>query len=200
MSAPDHPSDDDLIARIGRGDREAFASLYRRRRGDVYRFALLMSGSAALADDVTQDVFVEVIHHAGRYRPGYSGVVPWLFGIARNHARRAQARQRPSISLPEGESQRVGPFTVEYDPVAGMARRQHVAALRRAVLELPIAYREAIVLCDLQELSYADAAAALDCAVGTVRSRLHRGRALLAARLRGEDEALLQTPIPRCTP
>jgi RNA polymerase sigma-70 factor (ECF subfamily) len=200
MSAPDHPSDDDLIARIGRGDREAFASLYRRRRGDVYRFALLMSGSAALADDVTQDVFVEVIHHAGRYRPGYSGVVPWLFGIARNHARRAHARQRPSISLPDGESQRPGPFTVEYDPVAGMARRQHVAALRRAVLELPITYREAIVLCDLQELSYADAAAALDCAVGTVRSRLHRGRALLAVRLRGEDEALLQTPVPRCTP
>jgi RNA polymerase sigma-70 factor, ECF subfamily len=200
MSAPEHPSDDDLIARIGGGDREAFAALYRRRRADVYRFALLMSGSSATADDVTQDVFVEVIHYAARYRPGQSGVVPWLFGIARNHARRAQQRQRPSISLPDADSHLPRPFTVEYDPLAGMARREHVAAVRRAVLDLPMAYREAVVLCDLQELSYADAAAALACAVGTVRSRLHRGRALLAARLRGDDEAVLQTPVRRYTP
>jgi len=200
MSATEQPSDEDLIARIGRGDRDGFAELYRRRRSDVYRFALLMSGSPPTADDVTQDVFVEVIHHANRYRRGRSGVVAWLFGIARNCVRRSQQRHRPSVPLGDAQSAEPQPFAVEDDPLAGLARREHVAALRRAVLELPVAYREAIVLCDLQELSYADAAAVLNCAVGTVRSRLHRGRALLAARLRGKDEALLQTPLPRCTP
>jgi hypothetical protein len=63
-------------------------------------------------------------------------------------------------------------------------RVERVEAVRRAVLSLPLRYREAVVLCDLQELSYADAAGALGCAVGTVRSRLHRGRALLASKLR----------------
>ena len=70
------------------------------------------------------------------------------------------------------------------DPNDTIARAQRLDALRRALKGLPAAYREAVVLCDLHELSYADAAATLGCAVGTVRSRLHRGRALLAARLR----------------
>jgi RNA polymerase sigma-70 factor (ECF subfamily) len=61
-------------------------------------------------------------------------------------------------------------------------------ALRRAVLSLPLRYREAVVLCDLQETPYAEAADALGCAVGTVRSRLHRGRALLAAKMQVERQ------------
>ena len=196
MAAPAHPSDEELIARIASGDREAFAALYRRRRPDVYRFALLVCGSHSVADDVTQDVFMVVIHDAARYRPDRSRVVPWLFGIARNHARRSLDR-RQAVSLPDDESAEARKLAVNTDPLAGLARRQHAAALRRAVLELPVKYREAVVLCDLQEVSYADAAAALGCALGTVRSRLHRGRALLAARLRGTDEALFQTPAAR---
>src|SRR5215471_20106784 len=96
-------SDDALIARAAAGDREAFADLYRRRRPDVYRFALLMSGSNAVADDVTQDVFMEVIHHAGRYQSGRSGVMPWLFGIARNHVLRSRNRQRFAVPMDEAD-------------------------------------------------------------------------------------------------
>ena len=66
--------------------------------------------------------------------------------------------------------------------------------MRRALAALPVTYREVIVLCDLQELSYADAAAALGCALGTVRSRLHRGRAMLAERLRGAPRAMARWP------
>ena len=200
MSATGQPTDEDLIARIGTGDREAFAALYRRRRADVYRFALFMSGSAATADDVTQDVFVELIDHAQRFRPGRASAVPWLFGIARNHVRRQRQRSRTSVSIGEADTRRAPQFAVQDDPVAGLARREHIEALRRAVLDLPVGYREAVVLCDLHELSYADAAAALDCAIGTVRSRLHRGRALLTARLRVADAALYPAPLPRGTP
>jgi RNA polymerase sigma-70 factor, ECF subfamily len=194
MAASEHPSDDDLIAGIAAGDREAFAVLYRRRRPDVYRFALHVSGSPQVADDVSQDVFMAVINHAGRYRSGRSGVVPWLLGIARNHVRRWVERERPALSLvvddaEPGAARTPTPLKVETDPLASLARRRDVAALRRAVLALPVKYREAVVLCDLQELSYAGAAAALGCAIGTVRSRLHRGRAMLAKRLRGSDEA-----------
>jgi RNA polymerase sigma-70 factor (ECF subfamily) len=176
------PSDDALIAQAAVGDRDAFATLYRRRRPDVYRFALLMSGSHAVADDVTQDVFMEVIHHAGRYQSDRSGVVPWLFGITRNHVLRSRHRQR--FVVPMDDTSAGSPeLAVTPDPLAGIARRQHVEAVRRALMAMPVKYRETIVLCDLQELSYADAAASLGCAIGTVRSRLHRGRAMLAERL-----------------
>ena len=70
------------------------------------------------------------------------------------------------------------------DPLGDLERAEGVERLRRMVLSLPVQYREAVVLCDLQELSYADAAAAMGCNVGTVRSRLHRARELLAAKLR----------------
>jgi RNA polymerase sigma-70 factor (ECF subfamily) len=72
-----------------------------------------------------------------------------------------------------------------------------VEALRRALGSLPVAYREAVVLCDLQELTYHDAAEAAGCAIGTVRSRLHRGRQLLAAKMRGERRAFPGWPVPR---
>ena len=72
---------------------------------------------------------------------------------------------------------------VDADPLGDLTRAESIEALREAVLTLPVRYREAVVLCDLQEMTYADAAAAIGCAVGTVRSRLHRGRALLAVKL-----------------
>jgi RNA polymerase sigma-70 factor (ECF subfamily) len=197
MAASEHSSDDELIARIAIGDREAFAALYRRRRPDVYRFALHVSGSPPVADDVSQDVFMAVIHDAQRYQPGRAGVVPWLLGIARNHVRRWVERERPALSLPDAASLAARALAVETDPLAGLARQQHVAALRRALLALPVKYREAVVLCDLHELTYADAAHALGCAIGTVRSRLHRGRALLARRLRGGDDAVFRNRAPR---
>jgi RNA polymerase sigma-70 factor (ECF subfamily) len=185
-------SDETLIAAVAAGDRDAFAALYRRRRPDVYRFALHMTGVPATAEDVAQDVFMTVIHDARRYTPGRSGVVPWLLGIARNHARRRLADRRHE-PLPVGTD---GPC-VHADPAEALARGQQVDAMRRALGTLPLAYREAVVLCDLEELSYQDAAEAAGCAIGTVRSRLHRGRQLLAAKMRGERRAFGPWPAPR---
>lgn len=175
----DRPSADDLLARVARGDREAFALLYRQYRPDVLRFAAHVSGSATVADDVVHDVFLAVIEDASRYRPGHSGVLPWLLGIARNHVRRWRSA-RPVEPLPGDETPAGRRIATETDPIGNLARQRHEDALRRALLDLPVQYREAIVLCDLQELSYEDAARALGCAVGTVRSRIHRGRAILA--------------------
>jgi len=184
-------SDEELIAAVAAGDREAFGALYRRRRPDVYRFALHMTGVRAVAEDVAQDVFMTVIHEARRYVAGRTGAVPWLLGIARNHARRVLSERRHDPLTEAG----LEPGAAA-DPMDGLVRGQQVEALRRALGSLPVLYREAVVLCDLQELTYQDAAAAAGCAIGTVRSRLHRGRAMLTAKMRGERHAFAAWPAP----
>ena len=186
--------DEDLLRRTAAGDAAAFTALFRRRQSDVYRFALHMTGLPAAAEDVTQDVFLALIRDAGRYEAGRATVKAWLAGIARNHARRRLERERGVVQLDE-ENGEPEPL-VESDPLDALARTERIEALRRAILTLPVAYREAVVLCDLQELTYVEAAAALDCAVGTVRSRLHRGRALLGTKMRVEEPAPRR--ISRC--
>jgi len=173
-------SDETLIAGIVAGDREAFAALYRRRRPDVYRFALHMTGSPAAAEDVAQEVFLAMIKEAGRYTRGRS-VIAWLLGIARNHAlRRMTERRHEPLPEPGREPGR------EADPSQAIVRDQDVPARRAARVPLPVVYREAVVLCDLQEMTYEQAAEAAGCAIGTIRSRLHRGRGLLADALRNK--------------
>ncbi len=181
-------TDEDLLAAVAAGDREAFGALFRRRQLDVYRFALHMTGEPAVADDVTQEVFVAVMHDAARYEPGRSTVAAWLCGIARNHARRRLERDRRLVAFSgDDEDVPLGGAT-EGNPLADLTRAEGLDALRRAVLSLPLRYREAVIACDLQELTYAEAAEALGCALGTVRSRLFRGRALLASKLGASEQ------------
>ena len=176
-------SDDVLIAGIAAGQAEALTRLFRRRQADVYRFALHMTGATALADDVTQDVFLIVMRDAAKYEPRRSSVTAWLCGIARNCVRQRIDRDTRLESLTSATENDATLPTIEPDPIGEMSREERIAMLRRAVLALPVRYREVVVLCDLEELTYADAAEALECAIGTVRSRLHRARAMLAVRL-----------------
>jgi RNA polymerase sigma-70 factor, ECF subfamily len=177
-------ADEALIARIASGDEAAFTALFRRRQGDVYRVALLMTGSPATAEDVTQEVFLVVMREAGRYEPGRATVKAWLCGIGRNQARRRLERDGRIEPIAEDREGEIALAVVHTDPVGDIDHSEQVQTLREAILRLPLHYRDVVVLCDLEELSYLDAAAALDCAVGTVRSRLHRARALLAAKMR----------------
>src|SRR4029453_14761530 len=176
-------SDDVLIAGIAAGQAEALTRLFRRRQADVYRFALHMTGATALADDVTQDVFLIVMRDAARYEPGRSSVTAWLCGIARNCVRQRVDRDTRLESLTNSADDETTLPVIQPDPIGEISRVERIAMLRRAVLALPIRYRGVGVLCDLEELTYADAADALECAIGTIRSRLHRARAMLAARL-----------------
>ena len=180
-------SDDELMAAVAAGSADAFAALFRRRHGVVYRFALHMTGSPSIAEDVTQEVFLALMRDASRYEPGRSTVAAWLCGIARNHARRRFDRDRGMVALAADDDDVREVAAPEPGVLDELTRLEGIERLRRAILTLPVPYREAVVLCDLQELSYADAAEALGCAIGTVRSRLHRGRALLASKLRTVD-------------
>lgn len=195
-------SDEDLVAGIAAGERVSLSVLFRRRQPNVYRFALHLTGSPAMADDVTQDVFITVIREAARFDAERGSVVAWLCGIARNFVRRRLALDRGAASLDDEGIESVMP-AVTADPLADLTSAEAIESLRRAVLSLPFRYREVVVLCDLQELPYADAAAALNCPIGTVRSRLNRGRSLLAAKMldkrRREEGATAPQELKRCT-
>ena len=174
------------------GDEDAFTALYRRRQGGVYRFALQMSGSEALAEDVAQEVFMVLMRDGGNFDPTRGSLAAYLYGIARNHVLRAFDRERALVRF-DDEAEEGGELPHENlvarpDPLGDLTRAESVEKLRQAVLALPAHYREVVVLCELHEMSYVEAAETLGCAVGTVRSRLHRARAMLAEKLRGRRE------------
>ncbi len=100
----DELQDGELMRRVATGDAEAFAQLFRRCQGQVYRFALHMTASPSVAEDVTQDVFLAVMSDAGRYDAARASVAAWLCGIARNHVRRRAERDRPLQPLGDGDA------------------------------------------------------------------------------------------------
>jgi RNA polymerase sigma-70 factor, ECF subfamily len=182
------PSDDELLRLMTSGVEDAFGALYRRYQGRVFRFALLMSGCGATADDVTQEVFLALLRDPCQYDSARGALLTYLYGVARKQVLRALKRRRPFIQLgcgaDEDEPAPIRNLISQDDPLNELARNELAVVVRQAVLALPARYREVVVLCDFQEMSYAEAAEALDCSVGTISSRLNRARALLARRLR----------------
>lgn len=162
-------------------DRDAFAAIYRDHSPAVYRFALYMTGDPVRAGEITQDVFVWLVHHLNDYDPARGNLGAFLGGVARKFLHRQQRHDRRWLPLNPEAPDRA-------DFAAGLERDQQAAHLRRAIAALPERYREALVLCDLQETSYDEAAALLGCATGTVKSRLHRARQLLAAKFQRRKE------------
>ena len=183
-------SDEALMDLMREGDEEAFLSLYRRRQPDIYRFVFGMSNSRITTEDVTQEVFIHLIRHANRFDPARGSVRSFLYGIARNCLLQHFERERPYVPY-DGEIPENGSPAFEnalrpdrYNPLVELTTAELLDDLRQAVLTLPLKYREAVVLCDLQEMDYVDAAAVVGCPVGTIRSRLHRGREMLLQKLK----------------
>jgi RNA polymerase sigma-70 factor (ECF subfamily) len=191
MTAKPDPSDSELLQSMMTGDEAALTALYERRARDVFRFALQMCGSQALADDVTQEVFMVLIREGHNFDAARGSLSAFLMGVARNQVLRRLRRERFYVAIEEGSN---GAGTAKASrtsetPLDDLSRNETIESVRRSVLALPERYREVVVLCDLQELSYVEAAEILGCAVGTVRSRLHRARALLIEKLRPAGEA-----------
>ena len=179
------PSDAELLRLMAAGDETAFVTLYQRHQAPVYRFALLMSGAASVAEEVTQEVFLAMIREPHRYDPARGSLAAYLYGVARNQVLRLLRRERSFVQL-DDESNEDSPsqsLIAADDPFSDCNRSEVIELVRQAVLSLPARYREVVVLCDFQELSASEAAAALDCPVGTVNSRLHRGHTLLLKKL-----------------
>lgn len=177
-------TDDELLRRMRSGDEQAFISLYRKLQGPIYRFALQMTGGAAIAEDVTQEVFLALIRNNSGYDVTRGALSAYLFGIARKLVLRHLERSRTAAEEDiEGERGKRWSFAASPDPVVDLLHNESMDSLRRAVVSLPKRYREAVILCDLEELDYTQAAQLLGCPIGTVRSRLHRARGLLLEKL-----------------
>jgi RNA polymerase sigma-70 factor (ECF subfamily) len=168
-----------LATRLACGDPAALTPLYQRHRGPVYRFALLWSGSAAVAADVTQDVFVHLLTHAGSFDAARGALLPWLLGIARNFVHRRTGADARFVAN-DDDAEPEPPVVQDADPAAHLDAQRDLARLRTAIAALPPHYRDVLVLVELAERSYAEAAVICGCELNTVRSRLSRARGLLA--------------------
>src|SRR5262249_48804679 len=183
-------SDNDLLRLMLAGDEDALAHLYRRRQAGVYRFALQMSGSKPIAEDVTQEVFLFLMRDGQVFDPARGSMSAFLLGVARNHVLRRLRVEHLLSPLGEDHEEDITAFPNsgnELCPLEDLTRAETIETVRKAVLSLPAKYREVVVLCELQDVSYVETAEILGCAIGTVRSRLHRARALLLTKLRPSE-------------
>jgi RNA polymerase sigma-70 factor, ECF subfamily len=179
--APEAAPDELLLQRVSRGDERAFGELMSRHDARLREFVRYMLGAhARLAEDVMQEVLLQLHRSSPTFANG-STFRTWLYGLAKNVCRHELRRNRrdpavesvgdePLLQVPDGG----------LDPLEAIARDEREAAIRRAVEKLPDHYRIVLKLRDWDELSYAQIAETLDIPVGTVRSRLHNGRVLLA--------------------
>jgi RNA polymerase sigma-70 factor (ECF subfamily) len=186
MGIPEPERDDVLLRRAAKGDEDAFTLLYRRHQAAMYRFALRMTGSAWAAEEIVQDVFMTLMRAPKKYDSSRGTLGGYLYGIARNRVMKHLERLPREVSLEQKNEDGSGAGIVLQDPATPATwaeTRERMKHVRAAVLDLPAEFREAVVLCELEELSYEEAAEAAGCPIGTIRSRLHRGRALLLAKL-----------------
>ena len=195
-STDNHLSMDDaeLVARAAGGDREAFEAIYRRYHPVVYRFARMMSGSQSMAEDVTQETFIALMRDLARYDSSRSALATYLYGVARNVTRVRLRRERRFVGIDPLRDDEA----VSHDPAVALDKSGDRDSLRRAIRALPSRYREAVILCGIHGMSYADAAIVLKTPVGTVRSRLSRGKQALAKRLLEERQRGVPHGIARC--
>jgi RNA polymerase sigma-70 factor, ECF subfamily len=147
---------------------------------------LRMTGNSWAAEEIVQDVFMTLVREPKKYDSTRGTLGAFLYGVARNRIMKHLERVPRDVSLDEkGDAGREAHMLLheQRTPAHWAELRERREQVRAAVVELPPEFREAVVLCELEEMSYEEAAHALACPVGTIRSRLHRGRALLLAKL-----------------
>lgn len=191
-------TDIQLFQLASAGDEAAFVAFYRRWQGSIYRFSLRLSNSISIAEDVTQEVFLALMGGASGFDPSLGLFSSYIYGIARNHILRRMTRERIFERIvDDAEDERQGlqnAWGPSSDPLGDLTRKEMIDSLHRALATLPLRYREVVVLYELQELSYADAARVIGCPEGTIRSRLHRARILLLEKLREMTKEDVRAP------
>lgn len=176
------------LKRAINGDAAAASAIFRRHHGAIYRFAWLITGSQTQADDVTQDVFVELLCGRSNYSPAFGSIAAYLCGIARHRCYRTMDRRVQTVddwdAMVASHAQHDAPAL----PLEQLERSRALQTLYDAIRTLPPLFRDVLVLVELQELSYAETAAITGIELGTVRSRLSRAKARLAQMLNGIPE------------
>ncbi|ALK95583.1 sigma-70 family RNA polymerase sigma factor [Massilia sp. WF1] len=191
MNTTSATSDSDLLRAMRGGAADAFAALYRRHQGPLYRFAALRCGSPASAADVVQEVFMGLMTGRFCFDPLRGTLQAFLFGVARMLILKLEEGRRRHVALPDALDHEDGaddgpelPLD-EGGPLARLLDNEAAEQVRRALAHLAPHYRDVVILYEMHELSYAEIADICQVDIGTVRSRLSRGRAALARRLAG---------------
>ncbi len=177
--------DEALLERARRGDRDAFGSIVTRHQDELYTMALRLLGNPSDAADVVQETFLRAYVRLPELRG--ATVRAWLFRVAVNCSRDVQRRvvRRPAEPLEDAEGNIIDLPDPGLGPEATALARERAGAIRDALVALPHDFRAAVVLRDVNELSYEEISHALRVPLGTVKSRVSRARGMLAAALRG---------------
>ena len=183
-------SDSELLQRCRQGDEVAWRDLVARHTRRVFGLAYRFVGRVDEAEDLTQDVFVKVYQNLDRYHGGQGAFSTWLTAVARNlsidnHRKRREER----IRRIDGEGLVENLRSPDEGPLKSLEREERVTLVRSGLKALPQELREPIILCDLQGLPYEEVATILGVPLGTVKSRLNRGRLELARRLLARRQA-----------
>lgn len=176
-----------LLERHRQGDAKAFGDLYQQFEAMVYNLALRMSGNPADAEDIAQETFVRAYRHLNKFK-GKSSLKTWVFRIALNcsNTRLKRRGRRLAHRIEDGESELEQAVDAGRSPEERALAADLSAAVRQGLDHLPVHYREAVLLRDFEELDYAEIAEVLGVRIGTVRSRIARGREQLRKRLEGK--------------
>jgi RNA polymerase sigma-70 factor (ECF subfamily) len=179
-----------LVERVRRGERHAFDLLVIKYQRKIMRLLSRMIHDPAEIEDVAQEAFIKAYRALPQFR-GESAFYTWLYRIALNTARNWQAAsfRRPATVTPleneDGETfDQIDGLSDHSTPESLMASRQVAQAVNEAIDELPDDLRAAIVLREIEGMSYEEIASTMQCPIGTVRSRIYRAREAIAARLR----------------
>jgi RNA polymerase sigma-70 factor (ECF subfamily) len=177
-------TDTDLLRQMRSGAADAFAALYRRHQGPLYRFALLRCGSAAHAADVVQEVFMGLLTGRFAFDPLRGQLHAFLFGVARNLILKLDSPRHAPTHPADGDEDDDPELPADDAcPLARVLHNEAAEEVRRALSLLAPHYRDVVILYEMHELSYAEIADICQVDIGTVRSRLSRARAALAKRL-----------------
>ena len=189
MTTPDAITDTELLRLMRSGDASAFQWLYRRHQGPLYRIAMLRSGSPDTAADIVQEVFMGLLTDSVKFDPLRGALGNFLFGVARNLILKHEAPRRLEATLAggndvdDGEGDEIEEGSDAAEPLRRILSAELAEQVRRAIGLLAPHYRDAVILFEMHELSYMEIAEMCQVDIGTVRSRLSRGRAALAKRL-----------------
>ncbi len=198
MPLTDPTEDLALLTEMRRGNAAAFESLYRRHQAPLYRFALLRCGSADTAADIVQEIFMALIAHSLKFDPARGALQGFLFGVARNFLLKreeAQSRFVHRATADEGGDGRGDGSPEEMlvdpspQPMQRLLDQEQAERVRCALQQLAPHYRDVVILYEMHDLSYVEIAQICDIDIGTVRSRLSRARARLAALLQADPPA-----------
>ena len=182
----------EFIENLKSGDAAAFDTLVLRYTNDIYALLYRLTEDAEEASDLTQETFLQTLKAIKNFR-GEADLKTWLFRIAINESRnrfrwwtRRMREKTDSLDAPIGESQTPVHETMSgssANPEETILQREREKVLTKALRDLPVIFREAVVLCDIEGLSYEQIAAALEINIGTVKSRIARGREELRRKL-----------------